>query len=176
VKEGYTAQKIVRRPTTPESSKTASISGPRGASSDSNNGSTVSDSIIDGNGRNTHDTNDTVVDGNSEVARDTVSVVEEPRGITVRFLSNSLELLRKRPWDSCNSSKRLFLQAIAARIVKPGDDAVALLVRVAGFEDMVLMKDDEEDFESLRGLIEDTALVKPEYSDSSVDVDVSPVE
>jgi hypothetical protein len=99
----------------------------------------------------------------SIVTRRACSVAEETREITVRFLSNSFELLRKRSWESCNDSERFFAQAIAAGLVEPRKRATLLTVRVAGFEkDMILLKNDEEDFADLQDLIESTADVKTE--------------
>ncbi|KPI44695.1 uncharacterized protein AB675_8479 [Cyphellophora attinorum] len=111
-----------------------------------------------------------------KTAQDAVPVLTELRATAVRFLSSSFELLRERPWDACNSSKLLFAHALAAKIVKPRDNAAALWVRMAGFEDEFLVKDDEEDFEKLRSRVEGTA-VKPESGEEScLDVDVFATE
>jgi hypothetical protein len=108
----------------------------------------------------------------SKTARDAVSVLSEPREVNVRFLSNSSKLLRERPWASCNSAKLLFVQAMTAKIVEPGDNAAALSVRVPGYEDIRLVKNDEKDFECLRILVEDIVSLKFEYSELSLDIDV----
>ncbi|KPI44498.1 uncharacterized protein AB675_8706 [Cyphellophora attinorum] len=126
---------------------------------------------------NTMNDNDDNEEVNSMGTRDTSLTTEEPRKITVRFLTNDLKLKRRRTWESCNSSKHLFGQAVAAGIIKPMVETALLLVRVAGFEDSILFKGDEEDFTSLRAVIEDAAAVKSEPGGKlrlDVDVDVFP--
>jgi hypothetical protein len=142
------------------------------------NGNTVDISTNDTSGSdrnaNTFDIND--ASGSSETAQDAVPVLIGPRETTVRFLSNSFELLRARPWDACNSSRLLFAHALAAKIVRPRDNAATLWVRMAGFKDEFLAKDDEKDFAKLRSRVEGTA-VKPESGEElCVDVDVFATE
>lgn len=76
--------------------------------------------------------------------------------ITLLFINDEGTTLRRRPWNLCATVRSLFAQAVIARIIKPRDKEATLQVQVLE-KDMMLMKDDPQDFRELEEAIETAA-------------------
>lgn len=86
-----------------------------------------------------------------EASELTINTEETPRpsaNITVLFLDVDGSTLRQCSWNVCDTVKKIFSQAIVARIIEAQDSSASLVVRFLEKE-IMSMKGDVEDFQIL---------------------------
>lgn len=91
--------------------------------------------------------------------------------IGVQFMSDEGLIVRQRPWSECDSVRALFIQATIARIIKPQDTLAALFIRVLE-RDVMIMKDDEQDFQELQNILKAAGTVKQEDAEQQTQLDI----
>lgn len=74
--------------------------------------------------------------------------------VSFLFLDDKSGITREKSFQACSSVDKLFSQAVCAKMVNPDDDAAVLSVGVAD-EDVRIMRGDKDDFEVLKGIIQD---------------------
>ncbi|ETN41415.1 uncharacterized protein HMPREF1541_03350 [Cyphellophora europaea CBS 101466] len=88
----------------------------------------------------------------SRLAQFTPQHGEDVKGLEVDFIDETDTTVRRRAWSECNSSRKLFTQAVVARLLQSGRDVAALSVRIADLE-IPLMMGDELDFQEVEDAV-----------------------
>lgn len=74
-------------------------------------------------------------------------------GVVICFINDQNMITREKPLAACNTIKALFAQAVCAKIVDSKDEHATVNAGV-GKEDVPLLRGDEDDFETLRRVVE----------------------